>query len=826
MKYLASLILSLIIFQFTYAQQPQKPTSDEIYQDLEALNFLGNVLYIAAHPDDENTALISYFSNQVHARTAYLSLTRGDGGQNLIGNQLGEELGLIRTQELLAARQIDGGEQFFSRAVDFGFSKTPKETLQLWDREKVLADVVWAIRKFRPDIVINRFDHRKSGNTHGHHTSSAILSDEAFELAADKNVYPEQLSLVTPWQPKRLFFNTSWYFYGSPEAFEKVDKSDYIEINTGVYYPLLGLSNNEIASLSRSQHQSQGFGQIGSRGDDITYVEFIKGKELKSDGLFDGINTTWSRLKNGKEIGQILNPLEEKFDHQQPWLIIPDLIKAYQAIQNIENIYWRQQKTKEIKSLIKSSLGLFIEGKAEKKNATHQQKIEVDFETVNRSPIQITLESITLQKEEAKILKSLKQNKVQENSLTIEIDNRLDYSSPYWLKEKPQNSTYTVDEQKFIGLPESPHQLEANFVFDIFGEKISFQQPLIYKYKSPTQGEVYKDFKILPKVSLEMTPNTLNFNSEKAQEIKLTVKAYADIDETSHISLNTDKDWHISPNEFEIKKLKNGESRKLTFSVKPNKNAKSTSLKAQLKTGHSTYASVTQTIAYPHIPTQTIVKKSEAQINKFNIKTTQKKVAYIKGAGALVPENLRSIGIAVDTYSLKDINASLLKKYDVIITGLRLYNISDAIDYKQKLFKDFVAQGGHLIIQYNTNRGLKVSEFLPLDFKISSDRVVDEHAKMTILEPQHPVLNTPNRITKSDFENWVQERGLYFADEWDKNLTPIFSIHDVDETPKKGSLLTGPYKKGRVTYTGLSFFRELPANVEGAYKLFVNLIAL
>ncbi|MGO3237562.1 MAG: PIG-L family deacetylase [Psychroflexus halocasei] len=826
MKYSASLIFSILIFQFTFAQQPSKPTSGEAFQQLKSLNFLGNVLYIAAHPDDENTAFISYFSNQVNARTAYLSLTRGDGGQNLIGNELGEELGLIRTQELLAARNIDGGEQFFSRAVDFGYSKTPDETLQIWDKEKILADVIYTIRKFRPDVIVNRFDHRTSGNTHGHHTSSAILSHEAFDLAADENIYPEQLSEVKPWKPKRLFFNTSWYFYGSPEAFKKVDKSKYIKINTGVYYPLLGLSNNEIASLSRSQHQSQGFGQIGSRGDNMTYVEFIEGQEMQTDSLFGGINTKWSRLKDGEEIGQILYPLEEKFDHQKPWLIVPELIQAFKKIKEIDDLYWRNHKSNEIKNLIKSCLGLFIEAKAEKNYATLGEEIKIDLEAINRSPIQITLDSVGIQDQRATLIEPLKENQVLKSNLSIKIEDTLNYSSPYWLNQKPKNGTYYVKQQSFIGLPETPKQLKAEFIFDIIGEKISYEEDLIYKYKSPTLGEVYKNFKILPEVSIEMYPKTLNFNDTEEKEIQVTVKAFRNIEEASQIEIKSPIGWTINQQKIKINTLNEGESKSFKFRIKPNQNATSSSLEIEMKTGNKINNSVVKTIDYPHIPEQTIIRKSQVELNKFNINTTDKKVAYIKGAGSLIADNLSSIGIDIDAFNLEDINASLLQNYDVVITGLRLYNISKSIDFKQKILQDFIAKGGHLIIQYNTNRNLKVDKFEPLNFQISRDRVVDENAEMRILEPKHSVLNQPNKISHKDFENWVQERGLYFADQWDKNLTPIFSMNDVDESPKKGSLLTGKYKKGHVTYTGISFFRQLPANVEGAYKLLVNLIAL
>ncbi|MGB5244888.1 MAG: PIG-L family deacetylase, partial [Lutimonas sp.] len=271
--YITFIFVLILPFSF-FGQKPEKLSSDEIYKSIEKLNFLGSVLYVAAHPDDENTRMISYFSNELNARSAYLSLTRGDGGQNLIGPEIREQLGLIRTNELLKARSVDGGEQFFTRANDFGYSKNPDETQRIWNREDVLNDVVRIMRAYQPDIVINRFDAGSAGRTHGHHTTSAILSSEAFDLVGDKNYTVENSQ---PWQIKRMFFNTSWWFYGSREKFEEADKSKMMEVNIGTFYPELGLSNNEIAATSRSMHKSQGFGSTGTRGDESEYLQLING---------------------------------------------------------------------------------------------------------------------------------------------------------------------------------------------------------------------------------------------------------------------------------------------------------------------------------------------------------------------------------------------------------------------------------------------------------------------------------------------------------------------------------------------------------------------
>ena len=292
--------------------------SAEIYKKLKKLKTLSSVLYIAAHPDDENTRLISLFSNHHYSRTAYLSLTRGDGGQNLIGTELGEGLGLIRTQELLEARKIDGGLQFFTTANDFGFSKHPDETLSIWNKEEVLSQIVYLIRSFKPDIIINRFDHRTPGTTHGHHTSSASLSKKAFKLASDPSTFPDQLSKVDVWKPRRQFYNISWWAYGGKEQFRRVDKSKFILVESNPIDFLTGQTNEEVAALSRSQHKSQGFGNSPSFGRQVEYLELINGDSLLNSNPFDQIDTIWSRIKDGKKVEKLINEIITEFDFEEP----------------------------------------------------------------------------------------------------------------------------------------------------------------------------------------------------------------------------------------------------------------------------------------------------------------------------------------------------------------------------------------------------------------------------------------------------------------------------------------------------------------------------
>lgn len=807
------------------AQEPQKPTSSEIYQQIKGLNFLGNVLYVAAHPDDENTSLITYFSKNLHAQTTYLSLTRGDGGQNLIGSELSEKLGMIRTQELLNARSIDGGNQHFSRAIDFGFSKTPEETLSIWNEEEILSDVVWAIRKYRPDVIINRFDHRTSGNTHGHHTASAILSTQAFELAGKKDQFPSQLEFVKPWSPKRAFFNTSWWFYGSEEAFEKADKSNFIELEVNSYYPLEGLSNNEISALSRSQHKSQGFGNTGSRGDKVEYIERIKGDGLKGNDPFAGITTTWNRLPEGKAIGEILNKVERDFDFKEPWKSVSELLKAKQLIERIEDNFWRAQKLEQIKAIISSSLGLFVEAKSKRAYANPGDKLDIEFEIINRSPEKIQLQSISHLDQKLINKKTLlENNKDYTTSHELVLDSEEKFTTPYWLKESPDLGIYKVSDQRLIGLPETPKPLVFEFEFDIDGMSYSIEKPLIYKYNDPVKGEVYQNFEILPEASLSLDESVYISKNSGKKTIEVKVKAFK-ANLSGSLRLELPETWEVSPKQHEIELKSKGESKTFKFDVMPTSIGTS-EISPQLKLGNQTLDQEVSIIDYDHIGSHNLIGKASSKLVNLEIEISDKKIAYINGAGSSVPSNLRDLGFEVDELSPETITKEVLEAYEVVITGIRAYNIHEDLAYKQQVLFSFVENGGTLLVQYNTNRGLKTKNIAPFEMKMSRDRVTEEDAEVRFLAPQHPVLNTPNQIQKEDFDGWVQERGLYFPEEWSSELTPILSMNDQNESPKDGSLLIGKYGDGHYIYTGLSFFRELPAGVSGAYKLISNLISI
>ncbi|MFI1770537.1 PIG-L family deacetylase [Thalassobellus citreus] len=819
-----------LLFPFTQiqAQKPKTPASSQIYESIQKLNFLGTVLYIAAHPDDENTRLISYMSNHVKARTGYLALTRGDGGQNLIGPEIRELLGVIRTQELLAARRIDGGEQFFSRANDFGYSKHPDETLAIWNKDKVLSDVVLAIRQFKPDIIINRFDHRSPGTTHGHHTSSAMLSFEAFDLANQKLAYPNQLKQTDLWQPKRLFFNTSYWFYGSQEKFDAADKSNMLSFDIGTYYPLKGMSNNELASLASSQHLCQGFGRLSQRGSQKEYIEFLKGEPLtnNNDDFFAGIDTSWNRVKGGKAIGEILYKVENNFDFTNPSVHIPQLMEAYKLLQNIEDDYWRIQKTKELKSIIEMCAGLYLEASAERPSTTLNQTIKVNIEALNRSNQNITLESIS-QGDGKSISKNvdLKNNTSEKFKTDYYISTEETYTSPYWLDKKGTLGMYRVDNQALIGKPETPRAIVVNFNLKIDNTPITLSKPVIYRYAKPDKGELYRPFEIIPEASAKISEKVIIFENDKQKDIEVIVKAGHDNLE-GYVTLKHPKDWKVYPEKQKINITNKGEEQTFLFTIIPPENQSEGNISPIVNVNDTDYTKELIEINYEHIPFQTVLLPSESKVVRLDIKKKGENIAYIQGAGDVVPESLQQIGYNVRVLKTEDINAETLSRFDAVVVGIRAYNIVEDLKFKQQILFDFVKQGGNMIVQYNTNHRLKTNELAPYNLKLSRDRVTDENAEVTFLNPEHSLLNYPNKITQQDFEGWTQERGLYFPNEWSSEFTPILSIHDKGETPKDGSLLVTKYGKGHYIYTGLSFFREFPAGVSGAYRLFANMLSI
>ncbi len=818
-------LVSLIFTNFIYAQEVSPLPSSEILHKIQKLNITGSVLYVAAHPDDENTRLLGYLANDKKLRTGYLSLTRGDGGQNLIGTELGEGLGVIRTQELLAARRTDGAEQFFTRANDFGYSKNPEETLSIWDKEKILGDVVLAIRTFKPDVIICRFPTTGEGG-HGHHTASAILAMEAFDLAGDSTKYPEQLAMTEVWQAKRIFWNT--FNFGG----KNTTSPDQLTIDVGTYNPLLGKSYGEIAADSRSMHKSQGFGSAKQRGENIEYFKLLKGASVNKD-LFEGIDTSWKRVSNSKVISQLMTAIESEFQAQHPEKSVQKLALLYKEIQKIEAKdasvkYWKDLKLKECEEILLACAGIWLEVTNETYNVVPGNQLSLTTQLIVRNQVDVKLKSLHfLDKSDTTLNLSLIKNKLVSLKHSESIPLSTPYSGPYWLNEPHSVGMYTVSDANLIGQPENNYALSVDFNIEVAGVLLKVTKGIFYKHTDPVRGEVYRNLEVLPVATVEISDPVFVFSEVRSKELSFVVKANQDIVSGS-LKLVVPAGWEVKIADPTFTLSKKGDEKTIIAELLSTKNSVDGMLNASLQIDNKSVAYSIQRIEYDHIPYQFILREPTAKVVFIDLKKTGNNIGYIPGAGDNVIASLRQVGYTVTELSDDLISSGDLSKYDCIITGIRAYNTNERLPLYHSKLMDYVKNGGNMIVQYNTNnRNAAIeTQIGPYPFIISRDRVTDDDAEVRFTNPNHPAMTTPNKITQADFNNWIQERGIYFASEIDERYETIFSMNDPGEDPSNGSLIIGKYGKGNFVYTGLVFFRELPAGIPGAYRLFVNLISL
>jgi LmbE family N-acetylglucosaminyl deacetylase len=795
----------------------------EIRLALEKLNVLGRVLYVAAHPDDENTGLISFFSNGALFDTAYLSLTRGDGGQNLIGAELGEALGLIRTQELIEARKIDGGEQFFSRAVDFGYSKSSAETLRIWDREKILADTVWVVRKFRPDIIITRFPV-EDDRTHGHHTASAQLAVEAFHAAADPNRFKEQLQFVSTWQPTRILWNASTFFFRMRN--QPFDATGLIKLEAGGYQPLLGKSFPEIAAASRTMHKSQGFGAGIDRGERTEYFKFLDGKPVEGENVLSGIDATWNRVPKSAEIAKQISAILERYDVKQPSASVPALLKLRQSLGKIPDEFWRDDKLQELDRIIAASLGLHIAAITEKPVAQPGSSVGLQLEVMNRSTIPVQLKSFrTLNEQQPGEAAPLPPNELVTRKATVQLPADHPLSQPYWLREKSTTGTFAVADQQLIGQPENDPAFPVEVTVTIDGQDLLYSAAPRFRRVDRVAGEVSQSLVVAPPVFVQLPRQAFVFPNPQPKRVDLRVISAVD-NFSGEVALEAPAGWKIEPASARVE-LKGADSETvLTFQIAPPAEAGDATLRAFITAGERQPAFSRQRIEYPHIEPQTLIPPAEAKLVRADVQSTARRIGYIVGAGDTIPDNLTDIGLNVQLLADHEINAANLKQFDAVVLGIRAYNVhASRIGTWYPQLLSYARNGGVVIVQYNTTPGPKPEHF-PAPLRLSRERVTDETAEVRMPAADHPLLNRPNKITAADFAGWVQERGLYFADEWAPEWTPILSSNDPGEKPQDGGLLVAQVESGWFVYTGYAFFRQLPAGVPGAYRLFANMLSL
>ena len=808
----------------------------EIKLALDRLNVTASVLMIAAHPDDENTALLAWLSRGRKVRTGYLSLTRGEGGQNLIGSEQGDALGVIRTQELLAARRIDGAEQFFTRAIDFGFTKTTDETFEKWGHDKILSDVVWVIRRFRPDVIILRFSGTPRDG-HGQHQVSAILGKEAFSAAADKTKFPEQLKWVQPWQATRLMWNVFSFNREQEKDAEKL--TGKIEVDPGDYDPVLGHSYGEIAGMSRSLHRSQGMGAPERKGSQKNFLVTIAGQPASKD-LFDGVDKTWDSIPGSARVSQLLLEAARTFEPDHPGKTTPILLNAEPLMAALKSPI-AERKHHELLDAIALTSGLWLDATSDRYAVMPGGTIKFTATALNREDVPFELKSVDVQTGDSKgaaqatpakpATGPLPHNVPRATVLTATIAPDLMYSQPYWLREPKQGATYTVPNQLQIGLPEEAPLFQARFRLRSGDRDLEFLRPVTYRYVDHVQGELTRPVVVEPPVALGLPERALVFPSASPKQVEVQIRANL-AGQSGKVSLQAPAGWKVEPASLNFQLGEIGQETVAVFEVTPPRKETKAVLRATADLDGRKISVGTILIAYPHIPPQTLFPPAATDLTRADIQLAAKTIGYVMGAGDDVPEALRQLGASVTLLAPEDLSRGDLSRFEAIVTGVRAYNTRPDLRANQQRLLAYVNKGGTMVVQYNVLEGgfgggdpTLLNHIGPYPITTGRERVTVEEAPMVLPHPDSPLLRVPNAITQNDFTGWVQERGLYFASEWDPRYTPLFATQDPGEKPMLGGTLYTKYGKGAYVFTAFSWFRQLPAGVPGAFRIFANFLS-
>lgn len=821
-KFLLINLFALNLFS-TFAQQK---SSAQLYEDLKAIQVLGTVLHVAAHPDDESTNVLTWFARDQHWETNYFSCTRGDGGQNLIGDEQGIALGLIRTQELLAARRLDGAHQFFSQAIDFGFSKSTDEALKIWNKELILSNLVYVIRKTRPDIMFTRFPPDSRAG-HGQHSASTVLAIEAFKAAADPNRFPEQLKNgITVWQAKRLLWNT----FRFPGSANSTISEDQFKFEIGNFIPALGQSTGELAGLSRSQHKSQGFGFAIDRGKTTEYFVTLGGDSPKTH-IHDGINTSWSRIYQGQAIQEDIDQIIQNFKMDRPYLSVEAMINLKRKVQGISDPFWKKKKLEEINQWIIQASSIYFSANTDKGMVAKSDTLKVKHEFIVRTPIKIDNLSFKTLKEDTTYSNKVAAYKKVNWTKNIAVGDQI--SQAYWLEKIRQKGHFGNDNPEKIGQADVDPAIISTASFAILGEHFEIEKPVQELIIDPVKGELNQPIAITPKTTFSIIPNILLLpkGSKAKKSTQVVITALSNLSPGRiRILNNENKEFGV----FDMtNSLHKGErlSIPLQFSEsdlsQDGKITYSFQVEYDTRKGRWTDSLELQKISYDHIPTQRYYNKVLLEVIHTNFAKKGKLIGYIKGAGDRVPEALSQMGFQVKMLNETDLKYENLKNYDAVVAGIRAYNTLEFMPNAYQDIMKYVENGGNYVVQYNTASflGPMNAEMAPVPLKVGRTRITDETAKPEFILPEHPVFHQPNKITFDDFSEWVQERSIYNGVSEDPSVEFPLGFTDPKEASDKGNIAFIHFGKGRFIYTGLVFFRELPAAVPGAWRLFSNLIS-
>lgn len=797
----------------------QAQSSSEIQHDLEKLMNFHSALYIAAHPDDENTRVIAWLSKGRLVSTSYMSLTRGDGGQNLIGEELGAELGILRTQELLAARRIDGGNQYFSRAVDFGYSKTAEETLSFWDKEEILKDVVRVIRKVQPEVIITRFPPDKRAG-HGHHTASAMLALEAYDKAADPEFYPSEFRGLSPWQVNAVYWNASVWWNPDLDSIAANDPK-YLAFDIGGYDPLLGVNYNELGSKARSQHKCQGFGVSIQRGSTMEYFQWLKGDVLEND-FFDNELASWNQITGRDDGTQWVEKINRDFDPKNPGQSVEDLTSLLEVLESSPPSEYGERKKAELIKLIVACAGLHAEALAPEYYALDQTEITIKTEWLQRNPTPkpLVLSELRTPKGSEPIGESLPVNQIYTSGV-IE-STPATTSQPYWLVN-PYDKVYGVDNASDIGKPQNDPAMTVEAVLTYGQVSFVYPLPVIYKWSERVEGELKRPFGVAPTVAGNLSQSTYVIVGTQEFNAQASLTFFGPQEDSVKVGL-TSPTGNLADAQYQwVSFDKSLQEVIVNFTVEIPEDVEEFSLHLLDEKGNALPG--LQRIEYSHIPYQISFTPKTSKVIKPNLEVTKGKIAYVQGAGDQVDKALREMGCQVVNLTPEDLATANLNQFETVVFGIRAFNVFPELSNSKDAVLEYIYDGGNVVVQYNTSSRFRPTPipFSPFELQVGRGRISEEDAELKRIS-RNPILKRPNKMKDDDFENWVQERGLYFGETYAENFDEIFEGHDKGEDPLKGALLVADYGKGRFIYTGISFFRQLPAGVPGAYKLLANLV--
>ena len=838
-----------------------------VLQQIKKLQTTASALHTGAHPDDEDSAFIARVARGDYGRAAYLSLNRGEGGQNVIGNELFEALGVIRTEELLQARALDGGDQFFTRVMDYGFSKTLDEAAKKWGEQLVLGDMVRIIRLYRPLVVYSRFAGTQADG-HGQHQLSGKLTPLAFAAAADPAQFPEQITKegLRPWKALKLYKGAG--FRPDPA------NPPTCMVETGRFDGLLGRSYFEIAAEGRSQHKSQEMGVPESRGKQASGLIFLGGSVTAAAGetdVFAGIDTSIPGIAAlaGLPAGTLKAELAAidaavakavtTFDAAVPSKSVPALAETVKAIRaaraaaaagagdaaaKAEADFLLGVKERDAINALQRASGFVIDALSDEEVVAPGETFNTTVRSFVANPSLVTIASVRLvtpagwtvgpaaardDNSANPFARMFRENADRTDVMAVSVPATATPTTPYWMAVPRQGDAFVWTDAVPKGMPFADALVAAEVTATIGGVPVTLRQGVQHRIVDQVRGELRRNVEVVPAVSvaLDSTLEIVPLDSlGSTRRIAVRLQSQAQTAQSGTVALTLPEGWTSSPAEASFALARKGDRTAVVFTVTSSKATKAGTyaIAATAKVGAAQHAVAMRTLAYPHIQTRRLYAPAQARVQVFDVKVAPVKVAYVMGSGDQVPDALRKLGLDVTLLDDEALGTADFSVYDTIVVGVRASEARPEFVSNHGRFLDYVKAGGTLVVQYQqpdyTQRNLP-----PLPAQGSS-RVTDETATVTILAPQHPAFTTPNAITAADFNGWVQERNLYGFAQFDPQWQPLLEAADPGEQGQRGAALYAKVGKGQYVYSAYAWFRQLPAGVPGAYRMVANLVSL